>query len=318
LATLVTGGTGFVGSNVVRALAEAGTDVICFGTTPPDSLVRSYVAEWANRISFVGGDVTTRADVLRLADEPIDDIVHAAAFTGVLPEIERARSASIVDVNVVGTTNLLELARHRRVRRFLYVGSSAVYGEAAMGGPLAEDEPARPRSLYAVTKYAAELLVRRYADLFDLDAVTVRLGSPFGPMERVTGHRSNQSLIKEWTGNVLRGEPIEIADRADKVRYLYVSDAARGIIAVLHARTLAFDTYNLGTETEWTAGEVCEGLREIDPDTQVIVRPDAISHDGKLLDCNRLRNDLGWSPTYDLHTGLREYLEWRVANGFLE
>jgi UDP-glucose 4-epimerase len=318
LAALVTGGTGFVGSNVVRVLVQAGTDVICFGTTPPDRAFRSYVADWANHITFVHGDVASRADVLRLADQPIDEIVHAAAFTGVLPEIERAMSASIVDVNVVGTTNVLELARRIQLRRFLYVGSSAVYGEGAMARPLAEDEPARPRSLYALTKYAAELIVRRYAELFDLDAVTVRLASPFGPMERVTGHRSNQSLIKQWTGNVVRGEPIEIADPSDKVRYQYVIDAARGIAAVLHAENLAFDTYNNGTEIEWTAGEVCEALRQIDPKTQVNVRPDAISHDGKLLDSSRLRNDVGFSSTYDLNTALREYLDWRVANNFLE
>lgn len=318
MATLVTGGTGFVGSNVVRLLAQAGTDVICFGTTPPDQLFRSYVAGWANRITFVRGDVTRSADVEQLAGERIHEIVHAAAFTGVLDGVERAKSASIVDVNVVGTTNLLELARRIKLRRFVYVGSSAVYGEAATGGPLTEEEPARPRSLYAVTKYAAELLVRRYAELFDLDAVTVRLGSPFGPMERVTGHRSNQSLIKQWTGNVVRGEPIDIADPADKVRYQYVVDAARGIMAVLHAENLSFDTYNDGTEIEGTAGGVCAALREIVPTTQVNIRAEATSHDGKLLDCSRLRNDLGFFPTYDLPTGLREYVEWRVATGFLE
>jgi UDP-glucose 4-epimerase len=318
LATLVTGGTGFVGSNVVRQLVQAGTDVICFGTTPPDHLFRSYVAGWANRITFVRGDVTRSADVERLAGERIHEIVHAAAFTGVWAEVERAKSASIVDVNVMGTTHLLELARRIKVRRFVYVGSSAVYGETATGGPLTEEEPARPRSLYAVTKYAAELLVRRYAELFDLDAATVRLGSPFGPMERVTGHRSNQSLIKQWTGNVVRGEPINIADPADKVRYQYVVDAARGIVAVLHAESLSFDTYNDGTEIEWTAGEVCEGLRQVDPATRVVVRADAVSHDGKLLDCSRLRNDVGFSSTYDLPIALREYLEWRVANGFME
>ena len=78
---------------------------------------------------------------------------------------------------------------------------------------LHEDTPTNPRSLYAVGKYASELLTRRFGELHSFQTASVRLGGPYGPMERVTGHRANQSILKTWTGNIVRGEPIEVADR---------------------------------------------------------------------------------------------------------
>ena len=127
----------------------------------------------------------------------IDKIIHAAVFTGILPEIERGRSRSIVDINLMGTTNLLELARRQSVDRFVYVSSGSVYGDApGLEEVLHEDTPPNPRSLYAIGKYTSELLTRRYGELHGFQTASVRLGGPYGPMERVTGHRANQSLLR--------------------------------------------------------------------------------------------------------------------------
>ncbi|MCH8187011.1 MAG: NAD(P)-dependent oxidoreductase, partial [Chloroflexi bacterium] len=244
MATLVTGGTGFVGSNIVRTLAQSGHSVICLDLAAPGALVRGYLEPWMSKVTFVQGDILDPEDVERAA-AGIDKIVHAAVFTGILPEIEKGRSRSIVDINLMGTTNLLELARQLSVERFIYVSSGSVYGDdPGLDEVLHEETPPNPRSLYAIGKYTSELLTRRYGELHGFQTASVRLGGPYGPMERVTGHRANQSLLKEWTGNVVRGEPIEVGDRTVKRSFTYVSDIAAGVCAVLDAPALSYDVYN--------------------------------------------------------------------------
>ena len=306
MATLVTGGTGFVGSNIVRTLAQRGHSVVCLDLAAPDALVKGHLEPWASNITFVQGDILDQEDVERAGSSGVDKIVHAAVFTGILPEIERGRSRSIVDINLMGTTNLLELARRLSVDRFIYVSSGSVYGDDGLDEVLHEDTPPNPRSLYAIGKHTSELLARRYGELHNFQTASVRLGGPYGPMERVTGHRANQSLLKEWTGNVLRGEPIEVGDRTVKRSFTHVADIAAGVCAVLDAPTLSYDVYN-NSSAEWaTMAEV------------VAVLQDLSGRESKSMDVTRMEQDVGFVAQLDLAAGLRDYLDWREATGFTE
>ena len=316
---LVTGGTGFVASNIIRTLAEQGEQIISFDINPPSDLLRAYIKPWADRVTFIQGDLLKQDELEGVLDHDIKRIVHAAVFTGLFPNIEAGRSKDIIAINVMGTTNLLEVARKLSVQRFLYVSSVAVYGNYQSDKILTEESMPLPRTLYAVTKYASELLTRRYGELHDFPTVSVRLGSPYGPMEQITSHRANQSLLKEWTGNIIRGEPIEVGDRSAKRVFSYVIDIAAGICAVLTVSSLSHDIYNISTGEQKSLEEIIEVLCDLYPELQIIDKP-MTGHPqiGNILETQRFMSDVGYRPRYDLRSGLQEYMAWRHTNNFIE
>ena len=330
MATLVTGGTGFVGANIIRELARSGHEVISYDIAPADDLVRHFVSEWESRITFVQGDVRDQAAVTGLSSgHDIDKIIHAVTYTVNQFALEVERGRDVVGINVEGLANVLELARIARVQRVVYVSSGAAYGIAAgTDQTYSEEMPVTPDSMYGITKYAGELITRRYGQLHDFSTVGVRLSTPYGPMERVTGHRAVMSALYQWTGQVVRGEPLAVHmdafDPEEGRDYTYSVDTARGLVAILDAPELPHDLYNLTSGPWITYREILETLAELEPGSPApagvadgaAARARASVPSRGPLSGHRLRQDLGWQPQYDLRTGLADYLQWRRNSGF--
>jgi nucleoside-diphosphate-sugar epimerase len=316
---LLTGATGFVIANLARHLSAAGHEVLAADLNSPDAPLREFVS--AGTVTFRQVDVTDR-DAVRdlLIESRPTRVVHGAAITSIPPEVERARFLRTVEVNVTGTLNILEAAREARVGRVVVVSSGSIYGARPDLAPITEEDPARPVELYPVTKWAAEALARRFAEVHDMDIAVTRLASPFGPFERDTRSRPLLSSIREWTVAALRGESVCVLGPALPPRdSVYVVDIASGIATVLLAKQLPHRVYNVGWGRITAADDVLEALRRLFPGLRVERRPEepspwSASPARGPLSIDRLRQDLGWTPRYDLQSGLAAYVEWARAN----
>jgi len=326
MVTLVTGGTGFVGANIVKDLADNGHHVVSFDINGPDKLLKDFVGQASSPVAFIQGDIVDPESVARLGrDYQIDKIVHAAVYTVNREALEIERSRDVIAINLEGTANLLELARTQQTKRFIYVSSGAAYGSALPSDQtLNEETPPVPENLYGITKFASEMITRRYGQLHGLSTATVRLSTPFGPMERVTGHRAVMSVFHDWTGRVARGEGITTEDMDDGRDYIYIADIADGLRTVLDSPNLPHNLYNLTTGIWLTLQEILDGVIELSPSTQVTTPPAklAVAAGGNYsrgpLSSQRLFSDLGWTPSYDLKAGLTDYLKWRTESGYLD
>ena len=326
MATLVTGGTGFVGANVIKDLASNGHDVISFDINQPDQLLRQFIGDAASKITFVQGDIVDPDSIELLGQQhQIDKIVHAAVYTVNRTALEIERSRDVIAINLEGTANLLELARAQKTKRFVYVSSGAAYGNALPGDQtLNEETPPAPGNLYGITKFSSEMIARRYGELHGLSTVSVRLSTPYGPMERVTGHRAVMSVFYDWTGRAMRGAPISATDLSNGRDYTYISDIANGIRAVLDAASLRHDVYNITTGIWLTYRQILDAVVEVSPKTLVEdsssrqIDPGGENYSRGPLSGHRLFEDLGWTPKFDLKGGLADYIKWREYSGFLD
>ena len=326
MATLVTGGTGFVGANIVKDLANNGHDVVSFDINGPDQLLQQFIGEAASKITFVQGDIVDSASIQLLGQgHQIDKIVHAAVYTVNRTALEIERSRDVIAINLEGTANLLELARTQKVTRFVYVSSGAAYGTALPSDQtLNEETPPAPDNLYGITKFSSEMITRRYGELHGLSTVSVRLSTPYGPMERVTGHRAVMSVFYDWIGRAVRGTTISPQDLAGGRDYIYISDIANGIRTVLDATSLPHNLYNITTGIWVTYQQILDAVVELSPETVFEVPPlrpaDSVGegYSRGPLSGHRLFEDLGWTPKFELKEGLADYIKWRKYSGFLD
>ncbi len=319
MSVLVTGGVGFVGIHVVRVLAQGARPVVAFDANAPDPVARRFLGEAAAQVAFVQGDVRDREAVRRaLREHRVEQVVHAAAITATRPDVERERSAETVEVNVLGTVAVLEAARSHPLRRLVHVSSGSIYGRTDPMTPLAESAAANPVGLYPITKWAGEQVARRCAEIHGLPVAVVRLTLPFGPMERDTGARALLSPFPAWLRAAAAGEELAVPNVAVGRDYTYAEDVARGIVAVLEAPRLSFDTYNISNGVRHTVGAILDALREHFPRVRYRVAPDEEAVRGSLgprtergpLDPTRLFQDCAYRPSYDLEAGLAGYVEW--------
>lgn len=320
MTVLVVGGAGFVGLNVTEQLLAAGRDVrILDRGPPPDAAVEAF-ARLPGRLSVVTGDARDGAAVAE-ATAGASRVVFGAAITSG-PEREAAEPSAILEVNLNAFLGVLAAARSAGVARVVNLSSAGAYGRAAfLPGVVAEERPADPESLYALTKFATERVGARMAALWGMDVRSVRLSAVFGRWERRTGVRDTptpQFQIMEAAAAGAR----EVVLPGDIARdWIYGPDAARAILAVLDGDRLAHDLYNVSTGEVYGAlawGRAFAAARgglevrlaaEGEAPSLAFVTPPMRPP----LSIDRLLADTPYRPAFGLAASARDAAEWMAA-----
>jgi nucleoside-diphosphate-sugar epimerase len=320
MAVLVTGGAGFVGLNVVQAVLARGDDVVLFdaGQLPPGA--ERALEPWSDYLWIEPGDVLDpqRLDAL-FQRYSIDRVVHAAAVTSG-PDREARDPASIVDVNLRGTINVLDAARKHSVKRVIYIGSGAAYGESLYRLPrLYEESPSVPTTLYSITKHAAERLCMRMKELWKLDLVCVRLGTVIGPWERDTGVRDNFGTHSQLAALAVAGRSAVLTRREIQRDWVYALDVANALTALVDAPGPMQLLYNVSSGIAWEhpIAVWCEMLKGAYPRFSFHIAEDNeqpniwyTDRDRGLMDVGRLARDIGFRAQYPMQAAYAHYLDW--------
>jgi len=326
---LVTGGAGFIGSNFVLQWAESGGTVINLD-------LETYAGNAGNlsplagnsRHCFVHGDICDAALVRSLlARHRPGAIVHFAAESHVDRSI--VSPGEFIRTNVQGTFTLLEEAKAywqtleqepRNQFRFLHVSTDEVYGSLSADDPaFSETTPYAPNSPYASSKAASDHLVRAYFHTYGLPALTTNCSNNYGPLQ------FPEKLIPLMILHALEGKPLPVYGDGANVRdWLFVGDHCGAIRTVLE-RGRPGETYNIGGNSERknidVVRTVCALLDELRPaaarrEDLITFVKDRPGHDRRYaINAGKIQSELGWEPSVSFEQGLRQTVEWYLANG---
>lgn len=298
MTVLVTGAAGLIGNAVCRALQSSGQTVVAI----------DRVAGTIEGVTFEDCDVTNIHGLHAIARRhQLSGIVHCGAFSG--PMVAADSPALMVDVNIVGTANLLELARQVGGVRVVFCSSTSAVGPTG-DGVHGEDIVLRPTSVYGASKAASEHLVRSYRLQHGVDGVSLRISWVYGP------RRTTSCAIRQMLTDAMAGRETKLPFGRDFPRqYIHVDDAVRGLLAALRQGKLPRHEYFVTGGTWLTLGEIADVVREVVPWARIDIAAGADPVDDKQsrFDISAAARDFGYTPKVGLKDGIARYRDWLTS-----
>ena len=316
---LVTGGAGFIGSNLVEVLLSQCNEVVVLDNFATGK--RENLAPFAENPHFtlIEGDIRNMA-TCRQAVDGIDYVLHEAALGSVPRSIKDPMTST--EVNISGFVNMLYAAQEAKVKRFVYAASSSTYGDSKTL-PKVEDNIGKPLSPYAITKYVNELFAENFSKLYDIETIGLRYFNVFGRRQDPFG--AYAAVIPKFAMSLIRHEsPIINGDGSFSRDFTYIDNVIQvNQLALLTADSEAVNTiYNVACGERTTLKQLFEYLREnlADFDHEIShieaqygpSRPGDIPH--SLADINKARKLLGYDPQYNVQQGLKLAGKWYFEN----
>ncbi|MCX7909936.1 MAG: dTDP-glucose 4,6-dehydratase [Ignavibacteria bacterium] len=325
---LVTGGCGFIGTNFVRFLFEkdgenfivVNVDKLTYAANP-ENLV-DIQERYSKRYFFERADICDFESISRIIDKyDVDTIVHFAAESHVDRSI--LGPSDFVKTNIVGTFTLLEAVRERfekgKIIRFHHISTDEVYGSLGKEGYFYESSPYQPRSPYSASKAASDHLVRSYHNTYGLNVTISICSNNYGP------YQFPEKLIPLMIVNMLENKELPVYGDGKHIRdWLFVYDHCTAIWEILKKGKVG-ETYNIGGENEWENIRLVEFLcelvaKKINKEAGSLKKlikfvKDRPGHDRRYaINCEKIKNELGWRQSVDFETGLDFTVDWYIRN----
>jgi UDP-glucose 4-epimerase len=313
---LITGGAGFIGSHLCEKYVSEGETVFCLDNFENGDLRNIYGLITNKKFKLIHGDIRD-SNLLEKIMPRVDAIIHLAAQIHVERSIIEPKLT--YDVNVLGTLNLLEVARRYDVEKIIHTSTSEVYG-SARSLLMNEDHPLCAPHPYGASKIAADRLCYAYVQTFGMNICIARPFNTFGPKQKDHGYGGAISI---FTRRVLSGRPPIIYGDGSQTRdYMYIDDLVKAYDLVLKSNKSLKEVINFGTGKDVKIIdlankiiELCDHKRKIEP-VHVAPRPGEIKQ--MIADYSKAKKLLGWEPKYTLERGLEEFVEWYKSFKFAE
>ena len=310
---VVTGAAGFIGSHLCERLLADGwavTGIDNFDDFYDPQVKRRNVTSCLASENFrlVEADIRDSDAVVRAVDKGVDVIVHLAAKAGVRPSI--IEPVLYADVNVMGTTVMLEAAKTRNVGKFIFASSSSVYGNNKKVPFCEDDNVDFPISPYAATKKAGELICHTYHHLCGMSVTCLRFFTVYGPRQRP------DLAIHKFARLIERGKPIPVYGDGSMMRdFTYIDDIIEGTVAAID-RCSGFNIYNLGESRPISVNgliaEIEKALGRKALKEHLPLQPGDVER--TYADVTRASRDLGYKPAISIQTGLQKFVAWLREN----
>ncbi|MDP2709129.1 MAG: NAD-dependent epimerase/dehydratase family protein [bacterium] len=290
---LVTGGAGFIGSNLADELVKRGDEVLII-----DNLSTGKKENLNSRAEFIEADIRN-LEKIKPFFNGIDYVFHLAAFPRVQPSIEDPATAN--DINLNGTLNVLIAARDAKVKRVIYSASSSAYGNQEEM-PLREDMATHPLSPYGLQKYAGELYCRLFTEIYGLSTVSLRYFNVYGRRQALAG--AYCLVMGIFVGQRLKGQPMTVAgDGSNKRDYTSVVDVVRAnILAAESSKAGKGEAINIGRGSNFSVNELAAMIGGPVEHIEPRIEPKETLADNSLA-----KELLGWEPTVNLPEWLEVY-----------
>jgi UDP-glucose 4-epimerase len=310
---LITGGTGVNGAATARLFVSEGIRPVLLDNRKDLSLI----ADIKSDVDLVVGDILDTAQLDKvIADYQITHIAHLAAL---MPEPAEADPRLAMKVGLDGTVNILEAARAHKVQRVVFTSSKAVYGEfvGEFGEPkfvpIREEHPKNPADLYGVIKVCCEALGNYYREKYGVEFVILRFSTIYGPGKE--SRHGAYSFYGQLIEKAMVGEEVRLPAGGDQLNdTVYVGDVARSIMLALEAEQPKQWIFNIGAGKGSTPREFAQILKTIFPAARLEIGPGSSSLGRSkrsycIFDVSAARDQLGYTPIYDVEKGVRDYIE---------
>jgi dTDP-glucose 4,6-dehydratase len=310
---LVTGGCGFIGSNLVKYLRRSRPEwkvVNLDKLTYAGNLENLSELERDSKHVFVRGDIANQELIEHLIrSHAIEAVMHLAAESHVDRSI--LGPEVFIATNVLGTQILLEACKSTGVRRFLMVSTDEVYGSLGPTGHFVETSPLQPSSPYSASKASADLLAVAYQKTFGLDVVVTRCSNNYGR------YQFPEKLIPLMIVNALHGKPLPVYGDGGNVRdWLHVEDHCQALVLALE-KGRPGEVYNIGGGAERKNIDIVKGILRLLGKSESLIKfvQDRLGHDRRYaIDPSRIKAELGWAPAHTFEQGLEETVRWYSDN----